>query len=81
MSKSVVPTPCTGNIIKLFRRITLLSKKLKAASDRKLDSKETIAPLFYDLFGFLYVCLPVDSIRKSMFCVWGLFKTRQTTYK
>jgi hypothetical protein len=27
------------------------------------------------------VHLPVDSIRKSMFCVWRLFKTRQTTYK
>jgi hypothetical protein len=32
-------------------------------------------------FEVFSIYLPVDSIRKSMFCVWGLFKTRQTTYK
>jgi hypothetical protein len=41
--------------------------------------------LFYvvtDTFTCLWcVCLIVESIRKSMFCVWGLFKMRQTTYK
>jgi hypothetical protein len=78
----------TGNKYLMESKIKDTTEYDKSASYQQIDDFNfaTVDFFFYAYvimyhFHLFMVCIPADSMRKCMFCVWKLFKAIQTTDK
>jgi hypothetical protein len=68
-----------------FKIMIIQDGQLQYMRDVMILNLQSLTFLFYKVihhFHLLILCISrFDLIKKSILCVWGLFKTRQTTYK